>query len=139
MRQKRVELVHEILGDKIGPADHVEWIGEHWTVNFFTDGVQVLQDVLVDLHEDDLLVDRAHADLDWLIFGSGWPSPDAQNHLLLDIFRVWWIRHVLRNTVVVQTEQVHEVASWVQEPSDVIHVIVRFDFVSLIIWYLFHV
>ena len=118
MRQERVELVHKIFGDKIGPTNHVEWIGKDWTVDFVTDSVKVLQDLLVDLHEDDLLVNGLQADVNLIIFVLWWSGPNGENHLLLNLIVGWWIRHVLRDTAVVQTEQVHEHASWVQEPSN---------------------
>lgn len=113
MRQKRVELVHEVFGDEIGPSNHVKWVGEDWTVDFATDGVQVLQDLLVDLHEDDLLVDGRHADLDWLFLALWWASADTQHHLLLDLVVRRWVREILWQTVGVYNEQVHEHASYV--------------------------
>jgi len=55
--QEDMELVHEILGDEIGPPNHVDWVSKDWHEDLVTDLVKIVHDSFVDLHEDDLTVD----------------------------------------------------------------------------------
>ena len=83
--EEPVELVHEILGDKVGPAHHVKRVAEDWHEHLVTDEMEILQDLLVQLHKNDLLVDVVHGDLEGLRQSLGRSGSEAENNLLLDI------------------------------------------------------
>jgi len=90
--EETVELVHEILGHEVGPPKHVEWVAHDWHEDLVTDQVEVLQDLLVQFHEDDLFLDVGHGDLERL-WGGLWRSgSQAENNLLLHC--CWWVSKV---------------------------------------------
>ena len=87
--QENMESIHEILGNQVRPSNHVEWVTKHWHVNVLTDTVEVLKDVLVNFHEDDLLRHVAVIEFttSWNFFLRS--SSKNQDALLLDLIRAW--------------------------------------------------
>jgi len=91
VRQEDVELVHEVLGNELRHVHDVQRVAEHGQVDLVTQEEQVLEGLLVDLHEDDFLVDVGLINVDLLSFG-GLADAEAQQHLLLDRVGGWRLK-----------------------------------------------
>lgn len=87
--KENVELVHEILGNKLRHVHDVVGVAENGQVNIVADEVEIGKDILVELHEDNFFVDIFVVDVDVLTFGAS-PDSEAQKSLLLDLVRRWW-------------------------------------------------
>jgi hypothetical protein len=52
---KVVEPFHQVLGDEVRPTLLVVWVLHHWSDDLVADSVHMFEDVLGDLHEDDVV------------------------------------------------------------------------------------
>ena len=125
MSQKDVEFVHEVLGDQVGPSHHIERVGEDWAVHLITNGVEIIKNLLVDFHYDDLLSNIIHVDGNWIIFMVllGRSCSQEKNHLVFHFFLWWCICRKSDHVTQVQSEKVHAEASFVKEFLDGLSVI----------------
>jgi hypothetical protein len=57
--QELVELVHQVLADKVRPANLVHGVAEHGKEHLKAGVVEVLEDGAVELHEDDLILNAS--------------------------------------------------------------------------------
>lgn len=94
--QEDVELVHQVLGNEVGPSHHVEWVAEYGQVDLVTEQIEVIKNLLVDFHEDHLLVDVVGGDDDWLasILLGWWSSSKDKKAFLGHELFLWWLEGV---------------------------------------------
>ena len=108
--QEDVESIHQILGHKVGPSNHVKWVSENWHVDSATHSVDIGKDFLGDFHEHDLLgnvgIIKFSSTLN-LFLGSG---SDDQDALLLNGSWAWCFR----------LESDHVSASWHSEDEHIV-------------------
>jgi len=91
--QEDVELVHQVLGNEVGPSHHVEWVAEYGQVDLVTEHVEVIKNLFVDFHEDHLLVDIVRGDDDWLasVLLGWWSSSKDKKAFLGHKLFLWWL------------------------------------------------
>lgn len=114
--QEDVELVHQVLGDEVGPSHHVEWVAEDGQVDLVTEQEEIVENRLVELHEDHLLIDVVWGDDDWLAnILLGWRSGSEDKKAFLGHqLLVWGLQReddVVRAGWSSEKEEVHSLLS----------------------------
>ena len=114
--QEDVELVHQVLGNEVGPSHHVEWVAEYGQVDLVTEQIEVIKNLLVDFHEDHLLVDVVGGDDYWFasILLGWWSGSEDKKAFLGHKLFVWWLQgedNVIGTGWRSEEEQVHALLS----------------------------
>ena len=114
-----MELVHEVFRNELGHVHHVSRVAKHWQVNFITEGVQVLEDLPVNLHEENFLGAVLLVNVHLLAITARLVNTLTEHDFLLDLVKSW---HLKLELDLVGTcwdgEQVHGLAAWLKEPFE---------------------
>ena len=89
--QEDMELVHEILGNELRHVHDVEGVSEDREVDLVTEQVEVLERLLVELHEDDFALNIVLVNVHLLAL-SGLADTETKEDLLLDLLGSWRLK-----------------------------------------------
>lgn len=118
VRQEDVELVHEILGNELRHVHDVERIAKNRQIDLVTEQVEVLENLLVELHEDELIFHIVLINVHFFALG-GLTHTETQEDLFLDLVGRWRLKLELEGlSTDGDREEVQAVTNGLEELSE---------------------